>query len=141
MTRASNILPLCFALATGAPGFLAANGDSGAIVESQLAPRSGPRGATMFKEMEAAATGTNCATAACTPAQAAAYDLSEWYMHALNTQPEAPDGTDPQVSIVYTPGAAATDPATFLVTAGWIEPGSIDVLTSSIEVVQLGGVL
>jgi hypothetical protein len=55
---APRFLALCLALAVSSPVLPAAGeGDRGTIVESPLAPRSGPRGATMFKEMDASATG------------------------------------------------------------------------------------
>ncbi|HUG10183.1 MAG TPA: VCBS repeat-containing protein [Opitutaceae bacterium] len=57
-TRASNILPLCLSLAVGAPGLPAAGDvDHGSIVESALAPRSAPRGATLFTVLDAATIG------------------------------------------------------------------------------------
>jgi type IV pilus assembly protein PilV len=87
--------------------------------------------------------GTNCSAATCSPVQLAAVDLRAWYDVAIGSAthvlPKAPDGSDAQVGIVYAAGASTADPARLVVTIQWVEPGSTDPLSTSLEIVQLGG--
>jgi type IV pilus assembly protein PilV len=80
----------------------------------------------------------NCATGSCTPAQMAAYDLRAWYDQVIRALPTGSDGTLPQISIDYVNGANVSVPDRYVITVGWKEPGSADLLTSSVEVMQLG---
>jgi len=86
---------------------------------------------------------TNCSTATCTPALLAVYDLSSWYQNGVGSAthllPKGPDGSNAQLGIVYTAGATSADPARLVITVQWKEPGSTDALSTSLEVVQLGG--
>ena len=86
---------------------------------------------------------TDCSTAVCTPVQLAAFDLRALYDVAIGNLnhilPTAPDGTAPQMGIVYTAGATTADPARLVITVQWKEPGSTDWVSTSLEVMQLGG--
>jgi type IV pilus assembly protein PilV len=84
------------------------------------------------------ATATDCATNNCTPALLAAYDLRNWYDRVIVALPPGADGSLPQVGVVYANGANVSVPDRYVVTVGWREPGSTDLLTTSVEVVQLG---
>lgn len=84
----------------------------------------------------------SCLTANCTPAQLAAYDIRALYDNAIGSVnhalPTSPDGTAPQMGIVYTAGATTADPSRLVITLQWKEPGSTDWLSTSLEIVQLG---
>jgi type IV pilus assembly protein PilV len=87
-------------------------------------------------------TATSCLTQNCTPVQLAAHDLRALYDTAIgNTNhvlPTGPGGQAPQMGITYAAGAAAADPARLVITLQWMEPGSTDWLSTSLEIVQLG---
>ncbi len=86
---------------------------------------------------------TNCAAGKCTPVQLAAYDLRAMYDTAIgnanHSLPTGPGGQAPRMGITYTAGASTADPARLVITMQWVEPGSTDYLSTSLEVVQLGG--
>jgi type IV pilus assembly protein PilV len=88
------------------------------------------------------ATATTCVATKCTPTQLAAYDVRALYDVAIGNAnhilPTGPDGTAPQMGIVYTAGATTSDPARLVITMQWKEPGSTDWLSTSLEIVQLG---
>jgi hypothetical protein len=42
------------------------------------------------------------------------------------------------MGITYAAGAATSDPARLVITLQWMEPGSTDWLSTSLEIVQLG---
>jgi type IV pilus assembly protein PilV len=86
----------------------------------------------------APATATDCSTNNCTPAQLAAYDIRNWYDRLIVALPRGADNSLPQAGIVYVNGANVSVPDRYVVTVGWREPGSTDLLTTSVEVVQLG---
>jgi type IV pilus assembly protein PilV len=79
-----------------------------------------------------------CSTDNCSSAQLAAFDLRAWYDHVLDAMPDGADGSLPQVGVVYVNGANVSVPDRYVVTVGWREPGSSDLLTTIVEVMQLG---
>ncbi|HEV7605937.1 MAG TPA: type IV pilus modification protein PilV [Steroidobacteraceae bacterium] len=85
------------------------------------------------------AAGVNCgSTVSCSPVQMAAYDLRAWYLQVQNALPVGSDTTLPQVSVEYVNGATVSVSDRYIITVGWKEPGSTDLLTTSVEVLQLG---
>jgi len=86
--------------------------------------------------------GTNCSTATCTPVQLAAFDLRALYDTAIGNAnhvlPTGPGNVAPQMGVTYAAGATAADPARLVITLRWMEPGSTDWLSTSLEIVQLG---
>jgi len=86
---------------------------------------------------------TDCSTAVCTPDLLAAYDLRAWYDNAIGNAnhvlPKSAAGADGQVGITYVAGATSADPDRLVLTVQWKEPGSDDWLSTSLEIVQLGG--
>lgn len=89
-------------------------------------------------------TATDCSTAVCTPDKMAAYDLRAWYDNAIGNAnhvlPKSASGANGQLGITYTAGATSSDPERLVLTIQWKEPGSDDWLSTSLEVVQLGGI-
>ena len=83
-------------------------------------------------------TATDCGTSNCTPAQVAGYDVKNWYDRVVAALPRGADNSLPQAGIVYVNGANVSVPDRYVVTVGWREPGSTDLLTTAVEVVQLG---
>jgi type IV pilus assembly protein PilV len=84
------------------------------------------------------AAGKNCASADCTPAQVAAYDLEQWYAAVKSGLPRGTDNTDPQIQVSYTAGTTSADPDRYVVLAAWKEPGDTNFLTTQVEVFQIG---
>jgi type IV pilus assembly protein PilV len=83
----------------------------------------------------------NCATADCTAAQLATYDMIQWYT-AVTTRdaglPVGPDGTAPQVQISYLPGATGNDPGRYTIVAKWKDTGSTAFLSTQLEFTVIG---
>jgi len=104
------------------------------------ANRSGESGyqATLGTPPATPAATDDCSTNNCTPAKVAAFDLSNWYNRVLAALPKGADGSNPQVGVAYTNGANVSVPDRYVITVGWREPGSTDLLTTSVEVSQLG---
>jgi len=84
-------------------------------------------------------TTTACVTSSCTPAVLASYDLKTWYDHVLLVIPKDPDGTTPpRVGVAYTNGTNVSTPDRYVITIAWMEPGDTSLLSTSVEVMQLG---
>lgn len=80
----------------------------------------------------------DCVANTCTTAQLAAYDKTRWYTAVTTGLPNGPTGTTlPLTSIVFT-AATATVPARYVITAQWLEPGSTEMASASVEVTQIG---
>ena len=84
--------------------------------------------------------GKICSNAECTPKELAQYDLSQWYTAVQDALPKGADGTvAAQIAIKYIPGTNVTDPGRYTVLAAWKEPGDTAFLSTSVEVMQIGG--
>ena len=100
--------------------------------------RAGLAGYAMVVGTAPATGGPNCSTVLCTPAQLAAWDMAQWYAAVIATLPNGPAGTTvPRASITYT-AAVGTTPARYVIFATWLDTGSTDWLSTTVEVMQLG---
>ena len=82
--------------------------------------------------------GTDCSAGNCTPAQLALFDKVRWHQAVVANLPNGPDGnTPPTTSIVYTAATADTG-ASYVIMAQWLEAGNVDLLSTAVEVTQLG---
>jgi type IV pilus assembly protein PilV len=102
--------------------------------------RANRGGLTNYSLVAGAPPGTarDCATLTCKTDDLAAYDKSRWYTAVTTSLPNGPDGTTvPLTSITYT-AATGTVPARYVITAQWLEPGSTDMASASVEVTQIG---
>jgi type IV pilus assembly protein PilV len=77
------------------------------------------------------------ATANCTPQQAAAYDLANWYASVTDASlglPRGPAGTSVPLAAITFTAATGTVPARYVIQVSWLEPGDTNYLSSSAEV-------
>jgi type IV pilus assembly protein PilV len=80
----------------------------------------------------------DCSTNTCTTVQLAAFDKTRWYTAVTTGLPNGPNGaTLPLTSIVYT-AATGVVPARYVITTQWLEPGTTEMASASVEVTQMG---